>query len=630
MQDHFQKFINDNSDKITQIANLLQDFEINAKKIGIRNAKNRVIQWLMNFNEVGFTNFELPLYLLSKIDFLKFDVIADRIIKDADSLISQNSSYITYLGEPNESSYRFTSKLNTYKNFYISLSELLIKLPNSKSNKILFFDDFLNSGGQLVSIFYALLNKPHPDNEINDEADNRIRLNSEQITKLRKAEIHLFFYQAFNEGWEKIEMRLINDLNLNIKIHCHHSTNNNDSIFGDKDEQEKIEEGAYGNLQHRSIFQGQEYSSIKDFYLILKKVGELLLRSKEPNWVECKFQDRALGYGNLGRIIITYSNVPTITLTALWQSGTIELNGKIIEWKELVPRTKKVLAKRTPSLEMNVEEINYTSKAEELQLLYINDEFRDGLKLAESYFIKYGSHPKILKHVLRFNLRDKNWPRIKEIINGLDDSELIDEQRKLCMFALFESGLREAYEFRSHSSKFKNAIQNLRQHLNHVPISQRDNSQYFYLLGRWHLERWWIYRTDSNPSNLAQALSSFTHAQNINDTWWTQCFKCIVLKLLNRQEFKTEVKMFQQRILKIQENNQRQPSVKLYCIAAIILADEKIQLDNYLRIFNQEISPTDFEDSLIHKIEIIYYNNNLKQIEYKKIIVDWLQSLPRK
>ena len=534
------------------------------------------------------------------------------------------------MGEPNESSFKITSKLHRHKNFCLSLSALLDKAPDLKENKILFFDDFLNSGGQLVSIFYALLNKPLPDGEINDEADSRTKLNAEQIRKFKKAEIHLFYYQAFDEGTKKVEQRLKNELGLNINIHSHFSTNNNDSAFGDADEQEKIEGKASGKLKNRSIFQGKNYSDLTELYLILKTVGAALLRTKEKKWEENKFTSRALGYGNLCRVIITDSNIPTITLTSLWQNGEIEFNKNKIEWKELVPRTKKVLPKAKPSKEAKEKEINFDSIAEELQALYENDEFREGLKKAESYFEEHGSHPKLLKHALRFNMRDKNWSRVTEIINGLDDSELTDEQRALCRFTLFECSLREGYEFRSNTIKFGATIRNIRQHLNHVPASQKNSSEYHYLLGRWHLEMWWAHRGTNNLANLTQALSSFNLATSIKDTWWTQCYKCIVLKLLNSKEFQTETELFRKRIFEFQKKKSLQPSVKIYCITALILSAKKTELEKYLKNFNREMTATDFEDSLVHRIEMIYNKEKSKQAEYKKIVSNWIKSLPRK
>ncbi len=630
MTEHFEKFIKINNSRIDSIGDILKDYEITAKRIGIREAKLRVINWLENFDKLGFINFELPLHLIENIDFIQFNDMTDKVIKDAGNWIEQNSSYITFLGEPNESSFKLTSKLHREKNFCLSLSVLLSKLQNPTGNKILLFDDFLNSGGQLVSIFYALMNKQLPNGEINDEADSRTKLNTDQIRKFKKAEIHLFYYQAFDEGTKKVEQRLKNELGLNINIHSHFYTNNNDSAFGDADEQEKIVGGASGKLKHRSSFQGTNYSDLTEFYSLLKLVGESLLRVKETKWEENKYKNRALGYGNLCRVIITDSNVPTVTLTALWQNGRIELNEKVVEWKELVPRTKKILPKAKSSQELKEKGINYDLIAEELQIHYENDELHEGLSKAEGYFEKLGPHPNLLKHVLRFNIRDKNWSRVTEIIDELDDSEVTDEHRALCSFALFECSLRESYEFRSNATKFEAKIKNIRQHLNHVPLSQKTSSRYHYLLGRWHLEMWWTNRNTYNPANLTQALSSFNLSLNIKDTWWTQCFKCIVLKLLNRKEFLIEVEMFKDRIFKFQQKRPKQPSVNIYCITALILSDNRTNLETYLKNFNHEISPTDFEDSLIHKIEMIYYKEKFKQTSYKEIISKWIESLPRK
>ncbi|MDR3596504.1 hypothetical protein [Clostridium sp.] len=628
----FNNFIDKNEKRIHLISDRLKDFEIDAQKIGIIKAKSRVIGWLKNFDEVGFKDLELPLHLIENIEFLSFDDITDKTIKEASHLISLDSSFIASLGEPNESSFKITSKLHKHKHYFPSLTELLDKLPNYNKTNILLFDDFLNSGGQLVAIFYALLNKTLPDGEINDEINSRTKLNPSQIRKLKKSEIHLFYYLTFDEGIIKVENRLKRELGLNINIHKHYTTNKNDSVFGDKDEQEKIEESASGKLNNRSIYHGKNYSELTEFYKILKSIGELLLRAKEGNWEEHKYFSRALGYGNLCRIIMSDSNVPSITLTSLWQNGKIFFNNKIIDWKELIPRTKKILPKTKfySKPEDKLDEPCYDSIAYELQTLYENDDFREGLNKAEVYYDKYGAQPKILKHVLRYNMRDKNWVRITEIIEGLDDTELDDEQKAICRFVLFESSLRETHEYRNDRTKFSLAVKNIRQHLNHVPASQKNSSHYYYLLGRWHLDMWWANRDTNNLANLTQALSAFNLSININDTWWSQCYKCIVLKRLHGNNIEEEIEKFRKRIFGYQQEKPNQPSVIIFCITSLILSDNKSELLVFLQNFNKNISPTDFEDSLIHKIEIIYYNNKIKLFEYKKIISRWIELLPRK
>jgi len=631
MSECFDEFKERNDLRIRSIADRLKDFEIDDRKIGAVVARSRVVQWLHNFAEIGIADLELPLLLLEKIEFLKLDDISDRLASVAGDYIKQSSAYIAPLGEAQESSFRITSRLNKKPNFRAALPLLLESVPDQGAYKILFFDDFLNSGGQLISIFYALLNKPLPDGETTDEADSRTKLNPAQIIKLKKAEIHLFYYQVFLEGTEKVVARLQKELGLKVYIHAYYPTNKNDGAFGDKNDQEMISAGSRGELWTRSIFHGMEYARIREFYLSLKAAGEALLREKEKSWEEAKYADRALGYGNLCRVIVTDSNIPTISLTALWQSGRIAINGKSFDWKELLPRTKKVLPPRTPTWPGNSEiETKCDEIAKELQVLYEDDRFVEGIEKAEEAFEKYGANIKILKHVLRFNMRNKNWQNITEIINGLNHDELSDAQKGLCGFMQFESGLREGYECRHNDVEFGKAVKELRKYLNHLPKSEKRTDQFFYLEGRWFLELWWANRLTNGASNLAQALSSFNKALQIKDTWWTQCYKCIVLKLQKNKDFEIEAKLFKERIFAFQQKKNLQPSVKIHCLMALIMLDEKEALKKYLKEFNQKISPTDFEDSLVHKIEIIYSSEKEKRAYYENMVRKWSGTLPRK
>ncbi|WP_431356469.1 phosphoribosyltransferase-like protein [Microcella indica] len=49
-------------------------------------------------------------------------------------------------------------------------------------------------------------------------------------------------------------------------------------------------------------------------------------------------QERALGYGNEGFLVISSFNTPTMTLTALWGSGLVN----DAEWRPLFARRKKL------------------------------------------------------------------------------------------------------------------------------------------------------------------------------------------------------------------------------------------------------------------------------------------------
>lgn len=359
----FMQFIQDNEDRIKALAEKFSDYVINAQRINFDEAKKRIINWLENFDKIGFNNYGIVLNLLEQIEFVKHTDIFYRLSLDAKNkaLIGEKmpeSTYITHLGEVVESSYKLTSHFNQNENFREGITFLLDGININDKVKILYFDDFLNSGGQIRTIFYALLNKPLPAGEINDEWEFRQKLTPEQIEKFKNAEIHIFYYTAFNEGIENVERQLKEELNLNVKIHKHLSATLNDGAFGDSHDKANIVNALSGHVVAKCSFMGKKYVDLTGLYKTLSEVGYKLLQENEPNWGEDKHQDRALGYGNYCRLTSTDYSVPTVTITALWHRGKITINGKEVLWNELLPRTKKVLkAKAKASTNtINIEE----------------------------------------------------------------------------------------------------------------------------------------------------------------------------------------------------------------------------------------------------------------------------------
>lgn len=626
----FLDFIHKNEPRIRQVADELQHFTINAKKIRIRAAKKRIIEWLENFDKIGYNNFELALHLIEHLDFIESHEISDKIINEADSWINSKFAYIAPLGEPNESSFLLTSRLFRMDRFFKSLSDLLNCISINRHSKILLFDDFLNSGGQIVSIFYALLNKQLPNGEINDEAESRTVLTPEQVKKLKSCEIHLFYYQAFEEGIGKVQSQLKIELNLNIHIHSHFFTNKNDCAFGDLFEQEKIEEGASGKLKHKSLFQGKTYVELKDFYLILKNVGESLLRNNEPKWEETKFINRALGYGNLSRVIITDYNVPTITITALWQRGTFKYNGKSFFWKELVPRTKKVIPPKIKFTKLDNEENILAKTIAELQSLYITDEIEKGLELADKAYLKFGEHPKIIKHFFRFNMRVKNWEKIRTSIETLEINNLSEEIITLCNLTLLECEVREGMSvYKKDRTEFSKKILNSKKFLDNIPESFHNYGEYLYWLGRWYLELWYSSQ-GLDITNLKHALHCFDKAILQRYKWWYHCYKCIVLKLLKSDLYANEVNLFVKTIEQVRLLEPLRPSLRTYSISAYLLKDDLNMINQLLEEFNIPSSVTDFQATIINHLEYIFYYDKNKQRKYRAILESWIANLPVK
>jgi hypothetical protein len=351
----FNDFVAANDVRINDVAEKFSEYVINAQTIEFDGAKDRIVHWLGNFDIIGFNNYSILLVLLEQFEFVSYREISKKLVfKARESKMwgeKLGATYVTHLGEHIESSYRLTSHFNQHQNFRKDLAELLDSIEEGTDFNILFFDDFLNSGGQFVSIFYALLNQELPDGAINDEWESRTKLNAGQIRKLRTASIHVYFYTAFDEGLESVEHRIKSELGLNVRVYRHLATNVNQGAFGDKIDQRNIVNGVSGRMTTPCSFSGKKYSELTDLYQTLLTVGEELSRQSEPNWSAEKCSSRALGYGNKCRLISTDYNVPTVTITALWRSGKITINGIDVTWRELIPRTKKVIPKKHQPLE---------------------------------------------------------------------------------------------------------------------------------------------------------------------------------------------------------------------------------------------------------------------------------------
>ena len=314
------------------------------------------------------------MFVLKKMDFIESSKISDKLSKFCESFLQDENAYIAPLGEDSESSFRITANFNQHQRYFSSFGKLIESIPDKEGNKIILFDDFLNSGGQLVTILKSLLGISFHLGEINDEGDKRPQLNESQKLKLLKSEIHLFYYKVFDEGADYFYIKNENELKLRIKIHRYTSTNKFDGLFGDSYDESAIENNLHAIISH-GLFRGEESSTVSPFYKILKDIGLKLLHFNEPAWDFSKKTKRSLGYGNDARIIITDFNVPTNTITCLWMSGSITYDEKNIEWKALLPRRKKEIKNSiqvNTDVIKNIETEQVTPKANTNYLIGLN------------------------------------------------------------------------------------------------------------------------------------------------------------------------------------------------------------------------------------------------------------------
>lgn len=278
----------------------------------------------------------------------------------------------------------------------------------------------------------------------------------------------------------------------------------------------------------------------------------------------------------------------------------------------------------------NYSEQEILDEARALQNHYEQDEIDIGVSKANDAYEKYGSHPQILKHVFRFNMRKKEWELIRGIVEKVLKENPSDIVTTQCYLTLFECELREANSLhKSNRTEQSKKILYGKNLLNKVPKSQHEYEQYLYWNGKWYLELWHSSNGD-DITHLKQAQSCFEKAISKKYTWWYHCYKCIILKLLNNKTFKKEVKKFTDYIIEEKNRQPNRPAVRTYRITSFVLNDDMRGLKAFLGEHNVPSSATDFQFTIFHHVELIFYTDPKKQAAYKKVLENWISHLPIK
>lgn len=265
-----------------------------------------------------------------------------------------------------------------------------------------------------------------------------------------------------------------------------------------------------------------------------------------------------------------------------------------------------------------------------LQHLYEQDEILIGVEESNQAYSKFGNHPKILRHAFRFNMRVKGWQKINSIVEELLKEKQSEEVITLCNLALFECEVREAYShFRFDKNEQNKKIRYAKKYLDKIPDSQHENKEYWYWLGRWYLELW--YSTEgSDDTDLKLSLSYFEKSLQLKYSWFVHCYKCINLKLLNNKTFKAELKKYTDIIIKEKEQQKKRPAVRTYRIASFALNDDMNGLKKFLKEHNSPSSATDFQSTIFHHIELMFFHDDKKQELYRSVLKNWDNNLPVK
>jgi HD superfamily phosphohydrolase len=290
--------------------------------------------YLKQFFSLTCTKNDIKLLLDGILRLLKNGIFIDRKLITQNATILMNKilerrykkNYMVLLGGKFDSANHLAYNFNdiTERNEFIfeeSLEDVLTKIDNSESC-ISFFDDGASSGRQAVSIFQELMGVPIKERATNESHGKE--LSEAQKEKLKASHV-IFAYVCFNSGSKIYIVEELKKLGIcHVEIESPH-----DLLTKAFDPQAKI-------------FKSPEQLTVVGKYL--SQIGYELLKSSKikdgkytERWNEDRVRESALGYNDAQQVVVSENNIPTYSLTALWQNGIF--NG--CKWQRLFKRTEK-------------------------------------------------------------------------------------------------------------------------------------------------------------------------------------------------------------------------------------------------------------------------------------------------
>jgi len=315
-----------------EIVNKYQSYSgVNNSKVN----KETLFNYLKQFLILDLNKNELELFLegifllLQNATFIDRDFFTKKttsLLKKIES-IGYKKNYIVKFGSLFDSANHLSYYFNDVKeregfNFIESITVALNVAHNDSDSNILFFDDGAYSGKQAVSIFQELMGVPIDQRATYEKHGNE--LDPADKEKIKKTNIILGFI-CFNSQRERYILEELAKLGI-----C------NVSIVYEHDLIKKVFD------QQTGIFKSEEQLLIVKRYLEnigyeVQKSAKTIDGKYKEHWSEERVSNSALGYNDAQQIVVFDFNIPTYSLTALWQNGKY----KGYEWKGLFQRTDK-------------------------------------------------------------------------------------------------------------------------------------------------------------------------------------------------------------------------------------------------------------------------------------------------
>lgn len=267
----------------------------------------RVYHWLQQFGTDELV--EGALSLIEKTRFIERDTVVSAFRAFMGQHADLKGAFLCPLGSSKDSSSHIAYFAQDIAPEYeVKVVTLLEALRSTNHESIIFFDDFVGSGGQAIDILQDLFGAERT-RDLGEERNNPLL--QHEMEELRARKVYWLFIAGWEAGKQELEQQA--------------------EVFGLTGEvasylQEKDIPVAFPDT-------GSPPTALQAF---CTDVGSSLLASQGQD--PAKVEQRARGYGNKANLIVFPYNTPTHTLTCLWAYGKVD----DLDWSPLFPRRKKL------------------------------------------------------------------------------------------------------------------------------------------------------------------------------------------------------------------------------------------------------------------------------------------------
>jgi hypothetical protein len=298
-----------------QIAELASRFHGYTPVDGPAVDAQRIVDWLTQFAR---DDVHLAMTVLQSVKYWTRRALADALRIGLQRLAERHSLVqLVPLGGPTTSAEHLKYIFGDIDQTELRLEvRLLSSMEDLRPNvPVVFYDDYIGSGGQSITVFMQWFGRPRTDWKVNEHHVEPLSRGA--LAKLETCEVNCFFVAGRRDGLALL-METLATMHPQAKdgwilspsdVSCFRPAA---SVFANDDAD-----------RAQKVFQAAGLCALT-----------------EESWPNDKKLDRALGYGNNADLTVFWYNVPASTLTALWK----ESRDKEAPWSPLFLRRKRVSA----------------------------------------------------------------------------------------------------------------------------------------------------------------------------------------------------------------------------------------------------------------------------------------------